>query len=84
VNPSPLRLLWEGILAAVLVVMLVVAATHLAWIWGHINHDLLFFLILLLVFGLYLIRYFFRFAYGIVEILIGLFKSLELWPEHRK
>jgi hypothetical protein len=84
VDPSPLRLLWEGILAAVLVVMLVAVATHLAWIWGHINHDSLFFLILLLVFDLYLIRYFFRFAYGIVEILIGLFKSLELRPEHRK
>jgi hypothetical protein len=43
VDPSPLRLLWGGISAAVLVVMLVVAATHLAWIWGHVNHDLLFF-----------------------------------------
>jgi hypothetical protein len=67
-----LRLLWEGILAIVLVVMLIVAATHLAWIRGRINEYVLILIILLFAFGLYLIRYFFRFAYGIVEIFIGL------------
>jgi hypothetical protein len=72
VEPSPLKLLYEGILAIVLVVMLVVAATHLAWMRGHLNEYVLILLILLLAFGLYLIRYFFRFAYGIVEIFIGL------------
>jgi len=68
VEPSPLKLLCERILAIVLVVMLVVAATRLAWIRGHLNEYVLILLILLLAFGLYLVRYFFRFAYGIVEI----------------
>jgi hypothetical protein len=66
------KLLWEMGLGAVLALLLVFAALHLAWIVVHITETPLIILILATCYGFYLIRHFFRLAYGMVEILIGL------------
>jgi hypothetical protein len=67
------RLIWEMFLGAFLAVGLVFAAQHLAWMAANIGQTMLIILILGACYSLYLIRHFFRLAYGTVEIVIGLF-----------
>jgi hypothetical protein len=67
-----MRPVWELGLGALLVLLLTVAALKVAWIATNIGQATLLILILALCFGLYLIRNFFRMAYAIVEISIGL------------
>ena len=64
---------WEMGLGAVLALSLAFAAQHLAWIATNVSRDALIILILASCYGFYLIRHFFRLAYGTVEIVIGLF-----------
>jgi len=66
-----LRPFWEMLLACVLAGMIAVAALNLAWISANINRDLLFVLILSVAVGLYAVRHFFRLAYGVAEVIIG-------------
>jgi hypothetical protein len=71
-TPKLSRFLLEGLLALILSLLLGAAAWHLAWISVNVHRDLLLLLILLVAIGLYAIRHFFRMAYGILEILVGL------------
>jgi hypothetical protein len=67
------RPVWEMGLGGVIAALLVFAALHLAWIGRNFGETTLIILILGACYSLYLIRHFFRLAYGTVEILIGLF-----------
>jgi len=67
------RLIWEMGLGGVIAALLVLAALHLAWIGRHFGQTTLIILILGACYSLYLMRHFFRLAYGTVEIVIGLF-----------
>jgi hypothetical protein len=73
---------WEMGLGAVLTLSLAFAAQHLAWIATNAPRDALIILILASCYGFYLIRHFFRLAYGAVEIVIGLFAIFGVWAEH--
>jgi hypothetical protein len=66
-----MRPYWEMGLGGLLAVLLAVAALHLAWLATHIGQPWLIILILALCYSFYLIRNFFRMAYGTVEIVIG-------------
>jgi hypothetical protein len=67
------RPLWEMGLGGVIAALLFFAALHLAWIRRNVEATALIILILGVCYSLYMIRHFFRLAYGTVEILIGLF-----------
>jgi hypothetical protein len=68
-----IRPLLEMGIGAVLAVLLAFAALNLAWIAANIGQTILIILILGACFSLYVIRHFFPVAYGMVEIVIGLF-----------
>jgi hypothetical protein len=67
------RLISEMGLGGVIAALFVFAALHLAWMARNFDQTTLIILILGACYILYLIRHFFRLAYGTVEILIGLF-----------
>jgi ethanolamine transporter EutH len=60
-------------LGAGIALLLAFAAMHLAWMARNIDPTMLIILVLAACYILYLIRHFYRLAYGSVEILIGLF-----------
>jgi hypothetical protein len=64
---------WQLILGGVLALVLMFAAMHLAWIATHIPQQLLLVLILVVCYGLYLLRSVARLSYGFLEVLIGVF-----------
>lgn len=66
------RPFWEVVLGAILATLLAFAALHLAWLATHIGQFTFIILVLALSYGFYLIRSFFRMAYGTVEIVIGM------------
>jgi len=60
-------------LGGLLALLLISAAQHLAWIAANVPEFALIILLMVLCYGFYLIRHYFRLAYGLVEILIGFF-----------
>jgi len=66
------RPLWEMGLGGVLAISLAFAAKYLGWIATNVASFPLVGIILVLCFGFYLIRHFFRLAYGTVELSIGI------------
>ena len=78
------RPFWEIGLGGLLALLLAFAALHLAWLATHIGQPWLMILILALCYSFYLIRNFFRMAYGTVEILIGfvaIYGAMDRAPE---
>jgi len=67
------RPVWELGLGAAIALLLAFAAMHLAWLAVHFGQTMLIILVLGACYILYLVRHFSRLAYGLVEILIGLF-----------
>jgi hypothetical protein len=67
-----IRPVLELVLGTILAVLLGFAALHLAWIATHVGPTVLIIVILGVCYGLYLIRHFFRLAYGMLEIAIGM------------
>jgi hypothetical protein len=66
------RLIWEMGLGGVTAALLALAGLNLAWMGRNFGEGTLIVLILGACYLLYLIRHFFRVAYGTVEMLIGL------------
>ena len=66
------RLVWEMSLGGIIAALLAFAGFNLEWIGRNFGENTLIILILGACYILYLIRHFFRLAYGTVEILIGL------------
>jgi len=66
------RLIWEMGLGGVIAALLALAGFNLAWMGRNFGEDTLIILILGTCYILYLIRHFYRLAYGTVEMLIGL------------
>jgi hypothetical protein len=64
----------EIVLGAVLATLLAAAAMHLQWIAANATGDYIRIIVILAVcYGLYLLRHFFRLAYGCLEIIVGMY-----------
>jgi hypothetical protein len=64
--------IWEMGLGGILAVFLAESAIHLQWIAAHLIGSVRIIVILAACYALYLVRHFFRLAYGFLEILVGL------------